>query len=177
MLLDDWVSWAVIAALVGLVSLSLPSCVYGSGSSLLIEDAPDHSFCRCLQSIVVCWVLQWVLQWFTALNVASAQQSTERFLEDPTSLQKVQHISLLCMPNATSPFAFNGLTAATASGGFSVLWCAPLHLCAAHDAHRTICMQVPAPSLFSEATKSLSVVVPAFNEEQRIAPMLDETLG
>lgn len=38
-------------------------------------------------------------------------------------------------------------------------------------------VQVPAPSLFSDATKSLSIVVPAFNEEQRIAPMLDETLG
>lgn len=37
--------------------------------------------------------------------------------------------------------------------------------------------QVPAPSLFSDATKSLSIVVPAFNEEQRIAPMLDEALG
>ena len=37
--------------------------------------------------------------------------------------------------------------------------------------------QQVAPSLFSDATKSLSIVVPAFNEEQRIAPMLDETLG
>lgn len=38
-------------------------------------------------------------------------------------------------------------------------------------------VQQVAPSLFSDATKSLSIVVPAFNEEQRIAPMLDETLG
>lgn len=36
--------------------------------------------------------------------------------------------------------------------------------------------KVPAPSLFGDATKSLSIVVPAYNEADRIAPMLDETL-
>jgi hypothetical protein len=34
-------------------------------------------------------MLQRVLQWFAALNVASAQSSADRFLEDPASLQKV----------------------------------------------------------------------------------------
>lgn len=37
-------------------------------------------------------------------------------------------------------------------------------------------LQVPAPSVFSEATKSLSIVVPAFNEEARLPATLDETL-
>ncbi|KAK9828116.1 hypothetical protein WJX81_006294 [Elliptochloris bilobata] len=36
--------------------------------------------------------------------------------------------------------------------------------------------KVPAPSVFSEVTKSLSIVVPAFNEEARLPATLDETL-
>lgn len=38
-------------------------------------------------------------------------------------------------------------------------------------------MQVPAPSIFSDATKSLSVVVPAYNEEDRLPQMLEEMLA
>lgn len=41
------------------------------------------------QSLLLCWALQRVLQWFAALNVASAQSSSDRFLEDTASLQKV----------------------------------------------------------------------------------------
>ena len=37
-------------------------------------------------------------------------------------------------------------------------------------------LQVPAPSVFSEATKSLSIVVPAYNEEARLPATMDETL-
>ena len=37
-------------------------------------------------------------------------------------------------------------------------------------------MQIPASSIFSEATKSLSIIVPAFNEEKRLPSTLDETL-
>lgn len=35
---------------------------------------------------------------------------------------------------------------------------------------------MPAPSVFSEATKSLSIVVPAYNEEARLPATMDETL-
>ncbi|KAG1656832.1 hypothetical protein FOA52_006287, partial [Chlamydomonas sp. UWO 241] len=35
----------------------------------------------------------------------------------------------------------------------------------------------PAPSVFSPATKSLSIVVPAYNEEDRLAATLDETIS
>jgi hypothetical protein len=38
-------------------------------------------------------------------------------------------------------------------------------------------LQVPAPSLYAEATKSLTIVVPAYNEARRIAPMLQETMA
>ena len=37
--------------------------------------------------------------------------------------------------------------------------------------------QIPAPSIFGEPTKTLSVVVPAYNEEERLAPMLEEMLA
>jgi len=37
--------------------------------------------------------------------------------------------------------------------------------------------QMPAPSIFGEPTKTLSVVVPAYNEEERLAPMLEEMLA
>ncbi len=36
---------------------------------------------------------------------------------------------------------------------------------------------MPAPSIFGEPTKTLSVVVPAYNEEERLAPMLEEMLA
>mmetsp|Transcript_17416 Transcript_17416/g.52219 ORF Transcript_17416/g.52219 Transcript_17416/m.52219 type:complete len:286 (-) Transcript_17416:2846-3703(-) len=36
--------------------------------------------------------------------------------------------------------------------------------------------KVIAPSLYSEATKTLTIVVPAYNESRRISPMLDEAL-
>ncbi|CAK0784015.1 hypothetical protein CVIRNUC_007218 [Coccomyxa viridis] len=36
--------------------------------------------------------------------------------------------------------------------------------------------KIPASSIFSEATKSLSIIVPAFNEEKRLPSTLDETL-
>lgn len=38
-------------------------------------------------------------------------------------------------------------------------------------------MQVPPPSIFSEATKSLSVVIPAYNEEDRLAVTLEDFIG
>ena len=37
--------------------------------------------------------------------------------------------------------------------------------------------QMPAPSIFGEPTKTLSVVVPAYNEEERLTPMLEEMLA
>lgn len=37
-------------------------------------------------------------------------------------------------------------------------------------------LQIPVPSIFSEATKSLTIVIPAFNEEARLPSTLDETL-
>lgn len=37
--------------------------------------------------------------------------------------------------------------------------------------------KVPAPSLYSEATKSLTIVVPAYNEAHRILPMLEEAMA
>lgn len=36
--------------------------------------------------------------------------------------------------------------------------------------------QVPAPSLYAKATKSLTIIVPAYNEARRISPMLDEAM-
>ncbi len=36
--------------------------------------------------------------------------------------------------------------------------------------------QIPVPSIFSEATKSLTIVIPAYNEEARLPSTLDETL-
>lgn len=41
---------------------------------------------------------------------------------------------------------------------------------------RGLVSQVIAPSLYSEATKTLTIVVPAYNESRRISPMLDEAL-
>ena len=37
-------------------------------------------------------------------------------------------------------------------------------------------MQVPAPSLHDEASKALSIIVPAYNEELRLPSTLEETL-
>lgn len=37
--------------------------------------------------------------------------------------------------------------------------------------------RIPAPSLFSEPSKSLSIVIPAYNEEDRLPSTLDETLA
>lgn len=37
--------------------------------------------------------------------------------------------------------------------------------------------KVPPPSIFSEPTKSLSVVIPAYNEEDRLAVSLDDLIG
>lgn len=37
--------------------------------------------------------------------------------------------------------------------------------------------QVPCPSIHSEATKTLSVVIPAYNEEDRLPSTLDETMS
>lgn len=36
--------------------------------------------------------------------------------------------------------------------------------------------QIPAPSLWDDATRSLTVVVPAYNEEERLPRALDELL-
>ena len=47
--------------------------------------------------------------------------------------------------------------------------------CGVQPAHAS--EQVPAPSIFGEPTKTLSVVVPAYNEEERLAPMLEEMLA
>ena len=38
-------------------------------------------------------------------------------------------------------------------------------------------LQVPPPSIFSEATKSLSVVIPAYNEEDRLPVTLEDLIG
>lgn len=40
-----------------------------------------------------------------------------------------------------------------------------------------LAVQVPVPSLYSDATKSLTIVIPAYNEAQRITLMLDETMA
>jgi len=37
--------------------------------------------------------------------------------------------------------------------------------------------KIPTPSLFSEASKTLSIVIPAFNEEDRLPSTLEETLA
>jgi hypothetical protein len=37
-------------------------------------------------------------------------------------------------------------------------------------------LQIPCPSILSEPTKSLSIIVPAYNEEDRLPATLDETL-
>jgi len=38
-------------------------------------------------------------------------------------------------------------------------------------------LQVPPPSIFAEATKSLSVVIPAYNEEDRLPVTLEDLIG
>lgn len=38
-------------------------------------------------------------------------------------------------------------------------------------------MQVAVSSIFSDATKYLTIVIPAYNEEKRLPSTLDETLG
>lgn len=40
-----------------------------------------------------------------------------------------------------------------------------------------LAVQVPVPSLYADATKSLTIVIPAYNEAQRITVMLDETMA
>ncbi|BDA51359.1 Dolichyl-phosphate beta-glucosyltransferase [Coccomyxa sp. Obi] len=40
----------------------------------------------------------------------------------------------------------------------------------------TSLQKIPVPSIFSEATKSLTIVIPAYNEEARLPTTLDETL-
>lgn len=113
--------------------------------------------------------------------MASAQKSTDQFLEDPGSLQKAS--ARLCIPFCIrATFLYISLPCTTAPQYSNGAVAASVAVC-----RKGICMicpklctpgaQVPAPSLFSDATKSLSIVVPAFNEEQRIAPMLDEALG
>lgn len=37
-------------------------------------------------------------------------------------------------------------------------------------------VQIAAPSIFEDATRTLSIIVPAFNETERLPPTLEETL-
>ena len=37
-------------------------------------------------------------------------------------------------------------------------------------------LQIPAPSLWDDATRALTVVVPAYNEEERLPRALDELM-
>ena len=39
-----------------------------------------------------------------------------------------------------------------------------------------MCVQIPAPSIFSEASKTLTIVIPAYNEQSRLPSTLDETM-
>ena len=38
------------------------------------------------------------------------------------------------------------------------------------------CSQVPCPSIYGEASKQLSIIIPAYNEEDRLPATLQETL-
>ena len=44
-----------------------------------------------------------------------------------------------------------------------------------YSSSKSFYMQIPVPSIFSEATKSLTIVIPAYNEERRLPSTLDET--
>lgn len=44
------------------------------------------------------------------------------------------------------------------------------------NSSKACCVQTPAPSIFSEASKTLTIVIPAYNEQSRLPSTLDETM-
>ncbi len=82
-----------------------------------------------------------------------------------------QHPSKRCAPAAV--YAINRVTVSLSN--ISVRF---LSLMQQNERSNSRCwlVQMLAPSVFSEATKSLTIVVPAYNEEARLPSTLDETL-
>lgn len=105
MLPEKWLLWAFVSASV--------SCAF-CNSSMSMEHSKGclphgmngiaHFILPWPQSLLLCWALQRVAQWFGALNVASAQSSSDRFLEDPASLQKVLRLQDRCVTLDASHF-------------------------------------------------------------------------
>ena len=93
-----------------------------------------------------------LLAWFRRLNVESQFKVSDFTFDDPSSTKKVRGTpaALPLLPRRR-PLSVRTLT--------------------------THPLQVPAPSIFSEPAKSLSVVIPAFNEEDRLPAALAEALA
>lgn len=85
-------------------------------------------------------------------------------LQDPASTDPV------CAPRTCAP----------RSRAPGMHGCMCTHACAAAltpCAHARLRMaQVPAPSILSPATKALSIIVPAYNEQARLGASLDEAI-
>ncbi len=101
------------------------------------------------QATAALCALLYAREWFARLDTEAATRSSEQLLENPASLEKAR---LLCAVS-------HAPRSDTKPGGEPARG-----------------LQVPAPSVFSEATKSLSIVVPAYNEEARLPATMDETL-
>lgn len=111
--------------------------------------------------VLVTFLVRFLASWF-ARHEEEANKVSERFFESPTSLQKVCVAVLLVLltPSNNILYYYAGMH-------FSHVQHISTHLRLA---------QIPVPSIFSEATKSLTIVIPAYNEEARLPATLDETL-
>ena len=139
-----------------------------------------------LQLAAVLVLSKMLLTWLRRLDADSNLRAADLGLDDPGSLKKVQRARrLLLLLSGRLPAA-----PAAVPTGVDILG-PPRRARACVLSARTRCgrlsqpfphpeprlpAQVPCPSIFGEASKSLSIVIPAYNEEERLPATLVETL-
>ena len=113
-------------------------------------SAPDVvSHFSAKQAVLAGYVLRTAVGWFLRLDREAARREADLVLQDPTSLKKVRT---------------SGCVLAAAIMYHLRRWL------------QQTCSQVPTPSVFEEASKALSVIVPAYNEEFRLPGTLQEAI-
>lgn len=110
--------------------------------------------------------MKWLWDAFARLDADSQMRVTDLAFDDPTTVKRVR---MLDSGTASCHCGKQGLqnaahAAVAASYPASAIPSLPLHA------------QVPCPSVFGEPTKELSIIIPAYNEEDRLPATLTETL-
>ena len=105
------------------------------------------------QVIAILVVVQHMQSWFRKHDDDAATFS-ERMFERPRQLEKVRKAFRIPVEEDRQGQAWSPYN---------------------DQIRKTLCTQVPIPSIFSEATKSLTIVIPAYNEERRLPSTLEET--